>query len=69
MRHGFAVSRIRVIYNSLLKRGHMGIKVRLIEELRVPFKQFAYSAIFARHIESTKRYARLAKGNVRNFQE
>lgn len=36
MRHGFAVSRIRVIYNSLLKRGHMGIKVRLIEELRVP---------------------------------
>ena len=22
--------------NSLLKRGHMGIKVRLIEELRVP---------------------------------
>lgn len=36
MKHGFAVSRIRVIYNSLLKRGHMGIKVRLIEELRVP---------------------------------
>ena len=26
-------------------------------------------AIFARHIDNTKRYARLAKGNVRNFQE
>lgn len=48
----------------------MGIKVRLIEELRVQLQSYlAYSAIFARHIESTKRYARLAKGNVRNFQE
>ena len=28
---------------------------------------FGYNAIFVRHIETTKRYARLVNGNVRNF--
>jgi len=31
-------------------------------------KHYGRNAIFARHIETTKRYARLANGNVGNFQ-
>jgi hypothetical protein len=44
-------------------------KFRFIEELCVSSQSnLVYSAIFARHIETTKRYAFLAIGNVRNFQ-
>lgn len=39
-----------------------------IEKLCIPLQSnLVYSAIFARHIETTKRYARLANGHVRNF--
>jgi len=45
----------------------MGAKVMPFEELCVPLQRIMAYAILARHIETTKRYARLANGNVRNF--
>ena len=47
----------------------MGAKVMPFEELCVPLQsKLVQNALFARHIEITKRYARLANGNVGNFQ-